>query len=121
MERGTGQAGLDRATGRLRWSMGAEEADRTALQGYSVASEPAVSEGLVLAVASRYEVQHTVSFLALDASTGRLVWHRPLGWGQQETNLFGAPVKELAASPPAVADGAMIAATAKRHSNRSAR
>ncbi|MFV1958359.1 MAG: PQQ-binding-like beta-propeller repeat protein, partial [Planctomycetota bacterium] len=50
-----------------------------------------------------------VGVLALDAPTGRLRWFEALGWGQQELNLFGEPVKELAAAAPAVQDGVVYA------------
>ena len=55
------------------------------------------------------EVGNEEIVFSLDAQTGALAWMRPLAWGQQESNLFGAPVKELAASAPAVADGVVYA------------
>ncbi|MHC5011543.1 MAG: outer membrane protein assembly factor BamB family protein [Planctomycetota bacterium] len=91
--------------------MGDDDEDREVLRSFTVSGPCVVSDGLVLGIASRYIGNHNVVFFALDASTGKLVWMRPLGWGQQELNLFGAPVKELAASAPAVSDGVAYAST----------
>ena len=103
--------GLDRATGKLRWGMGLSGVDLLSLEAVSIISPPVVAEGLVLAVGSVHDNNHNVSFLAFDLQTGALRWRRPLGFGQQELNLFGAPLKELAASPIAVADGIAYAST----------
>lgn len=102
---------LDRVTGKLRWAMGRSGIDFLTLGSMSIVSSPAVAEGLVLAIGSAHRNVHNVSFLAFDLRTGALRWRRPLGFGQQELNLFGAPIKELAASPVAVADGVAYAST----------
>ncbi|MDF1701315.1 MAG: PQQ-binding-like beta-propeller repeat protein [Planctomycetota bacterium] len=103
--------GLEKDTGRMRWWMGSDGVDRLRLGSVSIVSAPAVSEGLVLAMGDVYEGNHNVSFLAFDVETGALRWQRPLGFGQQELNLFGAALKELAASPVAVSDGVAYAST----------
>lgn len=102
---------LDKHTGRMRWWMGKDGVDRMTLGSTTIVSPPAVSEGLVIAVGNEFDGTHNVSFLAFDLQTGELRWRRPLGFGQQELNLFGAALKELAASPVAVADGVAYAST----------
>jgi len=102
---------LDKDTGTLRWWMGQKGVDRLTLAGLSIVSAPAVAEGLVLAIGSYGELIHNVDFLAFDLRTGALRWRRPLGTGQQELNLFGSPLKELAATPVAVSDGVAYAST----------
>ncbi len=103
--------GLDRATGAVRWYMGAKGMDRLTLADTSIVSPVAVAEGLVLAVGAYHDGNHNVSFMAFDVGTGALRWRRPLGFGQQELNLFGSPLKELAASPVAISDGVAYAST----------
>ena len=103
--------GLDKTTGRMRWWMGQEGLDRLQLGSTSIISPVAVSEGLVIGVGNEFEGNHNVSFLAFDVQTGKLRWRRQLGFGQQELNLFGAALKELAASPVAIADGVAYAST----------
>ncbi len=102
---------LDKRTGALRWHMGQDGLEHLTLAQTSIVSPPAVSEGLVVAVGSVYHGSHNVSFLAFDLETGRLRWRRALGTGQQELNLFGIPVKELAASAVTVSDGVAYAST----------
>lgn len=96
---------LDRERGALLWAAGASGADRLLLEGVTFVSEPLVADGLVLAVGSVYSQVHYVGLYAFDAQTGDLVWRRPLAQGQQETNLFGNTVKELAAGAVSAADG----------------
>ena len=102
---------LDRATGALRWWMGQKGLESLTLGKVSIVSPPAVAEGLVLALARDGNLIHNVDFLALDLETGALRWRRPLGTGQQELNLFGNPLKELAATPVAVEDGIAYVST----------
>ncbi len=103
---------LDRKTGALRWWMGGQPGDGLRLDGVSVVSPVAVSDGVVVGATSRHTgTQHQVGMIGLDLETGRVIWYRILGVGQQELNLFGAPVKELAASAPAVADGVAFASS----------
>lgn len=96
---------LERATGELAWVMGNRPIDRLALSGFSIVS-PCVVEGqAVYAVAAQHTgTHHSIAAVAFDARTGSLLWKRNLGLGQQELNLFGSPVKELATAAPAVAD-----------------
>jgi len=102
---------FDKRTGQVRWHMTARGLDRLTLEKTSIVSPVGVAEGLVLAVGASFSGNHSVAFLAFDARTGVLRWRRPLGYGQQELNLFGYPLKELAASPVTIADGVAYAST----------
>ncbi len=102
---------LDKHTGEVRWRMGAQGLDQLTLEGTTIVAPPAVAEGLVLTVAANHDGNHNVSFLAFDLQTGAVRWRRSLGFGQQELNLFGSPLKELAASPIAIAEGVAYAST----------
>ncbi len=102
---------LDRETGALRWHLDLEAAERWSSAPPSVLSPPAVAEGLVVALVGSYADKHDVEMVGVDLDTGALRWRRPLGIGQQELNLFGHPLKELAATPIAVADGVAYAGT----------
>ena len=102
---------LDATTGELRWRMGASSADARALDGLSVASDPVVSGGVVAAVMAIWERRWRVFFVALDARTGALRWKREIVGGQQELNLFGEPIHDLAAGTPAIADDVFYAST----------
>jgi outer membrane protein assembly factor BamB/tetratricopeptide (TPR) repeat protein len=102
---------LDAADGSLRWSMGASGADRLLLAETTVVSPPVVVGNLALVLGANLTGLQNLAFLAFEVDSGRLAWRRSLGAGQQELNLFGIPVKELASSPPAVADGIAYAWT----------
>lgn len=102
---------LDKHTGAVRWRMGERGLDQLTLAETTIVAPPAAAEGLVLAVGAYHDGNHNVSFLAFDLQTGALRWRRPLGFGQQELNLFGASLKELAASPIAIAEGVAYAST----------
>ncbi len=101
---------LDRRTGEVRWWMGRDPDDAAALSGTTISSPCVVADGLVVATTCRHDgTTYEVGLVALDATTGRLVWRSVLGVGNQELNLFGSPVKELGSSAPAVADGVVYA------------
>ena len=100
---------LNKHSGALQWAMGQRGLARLTLQDESVIAPVAVSEGLVIAMTSRHEGNHNVSMMAFDLRSGELRWRRSLGSGQQELNLFGYPIKELAGSTLAVADGVVYA------------
>ncbi len=103
---------LDKKDGRLLWAMGTHPDDVKPLDGVTVVSPCVVAENLVVAVTAHNDGGfHRVSLIAVDLETGRLAWQRSLGYGNQELNLFGAAVKELAASAPAVKDGVVYAST----------
>lgn len=102
---------VDKQTGDVRWVFAQRGVDNLAYGHYSIVSAPAVSQGLVLALGSYFDGTHRLVFFAVDATTGKLVWSRELGAGQQELNLFGVPVKELAASPVTVSDGVAYVST----------
>ncbi len=101
----------DKKTGDLRWVFALRGLDRLRFGHYSIVSSVATGEGLVLALGSSFEGSHNLVFFAIDAATGELRWSRELGTGQQELNLFGVPVKELAASPISVSDGIAYVST----------
>nr|MDJ0976391.1 PQQ-binding-like beta-propeller repeat protein [Planctomycetota bacterium] len=101
----------DRRTGELKWVFALRGLDRLRFGHYSIAGSPVESEGLILALGSSFEGSHNLVFFAVDAETGKLRWSRELGTGQQELNLFGVPVKELAASPVTVSDGVAYVST----------
>jgi outer membrane protein assembly factor BamB/tetratricopeptide (TPR) repeat protein len=102
---------LRREDGRPVWWLGSRPEAAARWEDLSVVSPPVVADGLVLFVAARHQGFHEVHFVAVDVATGALAWIRRLGQGNQELNLFGAPVKELSASPVAVADGIAYAST----------
>ncbi len=102
---------LDAKTGRLLWASGTLIADRMHLTDHTISGPPVVADGLVLALASEYRNIHAVSMLAFDLETGELRWQRRLGTGQQELNLFGIPVKELAGSAISVRGGVAYVTT----------
>lgn len=100
-----------RDSGALLWRMGAQGLDRERLRNVHVCSEPVVVDDTVVAVASRNTGYEQVVMLGLEAATGRLRWERPLAYGQQETNLFGNPVKEFSAGAVSARDGVAYAST----------
>lgn len=102
---------LAQDSGALRWRMGAQGLDRERLRNVHVCGEPVVVDDTVVAVVSRYAGYEQVSVVGLDAATGRLRWERQLAYGQQETNLFGNPVKEFSAGAASARDGVAYAST----------
>lgn len=100
-----------RDSGALRWRMGAQGLDRERLRNVHVCGEPVVADDTVVALGSRYVGYEQVVMLGLEAATGRLRWERPLAYGQQETNLFGNPVKEFSAGAVSARDGVAYAST----------
>lgn len=102
---------LDRNTGRRVWYMGQRGMQRLSMRDASIVAPPVVVEDMVIALASHYHGGHNLSLVALDLATGTMRWQRRLGVGQQELNLFGYPVKELAGSTIAVADNVAYVST----------
>ncbi len=96
---------LDRTTGEVGWMAGARDDDPDWLREASVVAPVAVSEGIVVALVDHFLQTHNLSVVGFDLSTGRLLWRARLGYGSRETNLFGNPLRELAGSAIAVADG----------------
>lgn len=103
--------GVDRRRGTLRWAVGREPGDRLVLRGVTFVSECVVADDLVFVVGARRTTQHLVSLFAFEAADGRLAWETPLAYGQQETNLFGNPVKEFSAGAVSASDGVVYAQT----------
>jgi outer membrane protein assembly factor BamB len=91
---------VEAATGRLLWSHDdPEEKDdpfRGPLANINVNSAPLVVGDLVIASGCNYRGQFTAWTFAAERATGRIRWFTRLGYGQQELNLFGRPVKEIA-------------------------
>lgn len=102
---------LDARDGHRVWAMETPPDDAAYGDALSIVSPCVVAEGLVVAIASRFDGMHRLRVVAFDARSGELAWQRPLAVGQQELNLFGKPVKELAAAAPAVADGTVYVST----------
>lgn len=102
---------VDRQSGTLRWMAGLDPYDRLRLSEVNFASEAVVADDLVFAVGSRRPVQEEVGLFAFDAATGALRWETPLVYGQQETNLFGNPVKEFSAGIASAAEGVVYVQT----------
>jgi len=102
---------LSRENGRLLWRAGADEADRERLRRVHFCSEPVVADDVVVALGARYENYEDVALFGVSASSGRVLWETPLVYGQQETNLFGNPVKEFSAGAVSARDGVAYAGT----------
>ncbi len=102
---------VERETGALRWELGGDDLEALIFADASVLSPPVVAEGLAIALLGSYDGKHDVQMVGVDLRSGRLRWRRPLGFGQQELNLFGHPLKELAATPITVSDGVAYVAT----------
>ncbi|MFM8980007.1 MAG: PQQ-binding-like beta-propeller repeat protein [Planctomycetia bacterium] len=100
-----------RDSGALLWRMGTQGLDRERLRNVHVCGEPVVVDDTVVAVASRNTGYEQVMMIGLEAATGRLRWERPLAYGQQETNLFGNPVKEFSAGAVSAREGVAYAST----------
>ncbi|MCK6482056.1 MAG: PQQ-binding-like beta-propeller repeat protein, partial [Planctomycetes bacterium] len=91
---------LDAGTGALLWShadprpAGDPFADR--LSRLNATAAPLVLGDLVISAGAAYRSQFEAAAFAADRRTGEVRWVTPLGFGQQEQNLFGRPVKEVA-------------------------
>ncbi len=93
---------FDALTGRLLWKQDVPwtSGDNSEPRGL-VAAPPAVADGRVFLPI--YDAVGTIdlSMLALDLYTGKKLWKTFLVSGQQETNLFGNILREMASQPPA--------------------
>lgn len=102
---------LDRTTGALRWMAGEDDVADPRLATASVVAPVAVGEGIVVALVDDYLQAHNLAVVGLDLVTGALRWHCHVGFGSQELNLFGNPLKELAGSAVALHEGDAYVAT----------
>ena len=96
---------IDRASGNVVWMAGGDADAPTWLQEASVVAPVGVAEGVVVALVDQFLQMHNLSVVGFDLATGRVLWRCRLGYGARETNLFGNPLRELAGSAIAVADG----------------
>ena len=102
---------LDAATGKRIWDhadprpAGDPFADR--LARIDTTSAPLVLGDLVIAAGAAYRSQFTAYAYAADRRTGEVRWVTSLGYGQQEQNLFGRPVKEIPVAA-AASDGERV-------------
>jgi len=106
---------FDERTGDVIWSHDpahmAGRDDAAEISKESVASPPlVVGDDLVVATWT-YEGIYDVRLVCYDRRTGRTRWRTSLVQGQQEMNLFGRPVKELATSALAERNGRVYVAT----------
>ena len=89
-------------TGKLLWKQDVpwKSGDNSEPRGL-VGAPPAVADGRVFLPV--YDAVGTIdmSLLALDLYSGRQLWKTFLVSGQQETNLFGNILREMASQPPA--------------------
>jgi len=97
---------FDAETGRILWTskadwLGNSESEPRGL----VAAPPAIAEGRVIVPV--YDAVGTIdlSLQCLDLYTGESLWKRFVVSGQQETNLFGNILSEMASQPPVADDG----------------
>jgi outer membrane protein assembly factor BamB len=93
---------FDALTGRLLWKQDVPwtSGDNSEPRGL-VAAPPAVANGRVFLPI--YDAVGTIdlSMMALDLYTGKKLWKTFIVSGQQETNLFGNILREMACQPPA--------------------
>ncbi len=106
---------LDARTGAVLWSHEDTEIvdhpDRDAITEESVASPPLVVGDDILVATYTYDSIFDVRLVCFDRHTGRTRWRRSIVQGQQELNLFGRPVKELATTALAEHDGVVYFGT----------
>ncbi|MHC4859506.1 MAG: outer membrane protein assembly factor BamB family protein, partial [Planctomycetota bacterium] len=106
---------MEAKTGKVLWSHEDRELvkspDREILAGINVNSPPLVIGDTVYVTASRQLGRYFCYVLAVDARTGRVRWHTRICTGQQELNLFGRPVKELAPGALSERDGTLYCST----------
>ncbi len=100
---------FEATTGKLLWKQQVPwtEGNREQPRGL-VAAPPAVADGRVYVPV--YDAVGTIdlSMVALDLYTGEQLWKTFLVSGQQETNLFGNILREMASQPPAAAKGMVL-------------
>ncbi len=99
----------DVRTGETLWSHEDEglagHPDAAEIGRESVASPPLVVGDDVLVATWTFNSSFDVRLVCFDRHTGRTRWRRSIAQGQQELNLFGRPVKELATTALAELDG----------------
>ncbi len=108
---------LDTRSGDVLWSHDdaslarTEHPDTDLISAESVASPPLVVGDDLLVASWRWEALFSVRVVCYDRHTGHTRWRRNVTLGQQELNLFGRPVKELATTALAERDGVIYFGT----------
>jgi outer membrane protein assembly factor BamB len=105
----------DARSGEIVWSHDdehlADHPDAEEISKESVASPPLIVGDDLLVATWTFDSSFDVRLVCFDRHTGRTRWRRSLVQGQQELNLFGRPVKELATTALAELDGVVYFAT----------
>ncbi|MBI4616048.1 MAG: PQQ-binding-like beta-propeller repeat protein [Planctomycetes bacterium] len=81
------------------------------LEEASFSAPPVVMGGVVYSTVSHFEGFSKIYVVALDETTGALLWKTLVCTGQEELNMFGRPVKELVATTLAAEDGVLYCLT----------
>lgn len=106
---------FDARTGAVLWAHDTARlsgrADAEEIERESVASAPLVVGDDVIVLTWFFNTRYESRLVCFDRATGATRWRTSLVHAQQETNLFGRPVKELVAPPPAELDGVVYAST----------
>lgn len=106
---------VNRLSGELLWSHAREDIvarpDEAQVYEESVAGPPLVVGNDLLVATWKFNGAYEVRLVCYDRHTGATRWRTTLAHGQQELNLFGRPVKELASSALAERDGVVYLAT----------
>ena len=106
---------LDARTGDVIWSHEDERLegrpDAAEVSEESVACPPLVVGDDLLVATWAFDSSFDVRLVCYDRRTGATRWRRSIAQGQQELNLFGRPVKELATSALAELDGRVYLST----------
>jgi len=102
---------LDRTTGELIWSHANESIrgrpDEAQLKGLNVSSPPLLLGDTIYVAASVLDNRYFCFLYAFEAATGKILWRTRICTGQQELNLFGRVIKELAPSAVSERDGVL--------------
>jgi outer membrane protein assembly factor BamB len=107
---------LDERTGDVVWShetarLAPGREDASEISKECVSSPPLVVGDDVIVTAWTYEGIYDVRLVCYDRRTGRTRWRTSIVQGQQELNLFGRPVKELATGPISESGGRVFLGT----------
>jgi len=102
---------LDRTTGELIWSHGNDairgRPDEALLENINMSSPPLILGDTIYATASTFDSRYFCYLFAVDAATGKVRWRTVICTGQQELNLFGRVIKELAPGAVSERDGVL--------------
>lgn len=99
---------VSRSTGKLLWGHDDESLAALGLfelENINVSSPPLVIDDTIYVTATRSKQRFSSYVLAVNARDGSLEWMTRICTGQQELNLFGRPIKEVAGSAVSERDG----------------